>query len=30
MSEQQAAMVARQASIDTPEEYARVAHACDA
>jgi len=28
MNEQQADMAARQAEIDTPEEYARVAHAC--
>jgi len=28
MDEQQADMVARQSRIDTPEEYARVAHAC--
>jgi hypothetical protein len=28
MEEQQAQMAARQAAIDTPEEYARVAHAC--
>ena len=30
MMEEQADMTARQAAIDTPEEYARVAHACGA